>query len=85
MTIAPFRVAAVATWTVFLIAIVVAFRGSTPLGAQSVSHNPVVGNAAQKVQDGQQPFRFDTFGDQAFCGDTLKLHQAIEAASPRQQ
>ncbi len=27
-----------------------------------------------------QIFRLDTFGDQAFWGDTLKLHQAIEGA-----
>src|SRR4051794_40240255 len=26
---------------------------------------------------GQQVFRFDTFGDEAFWGDTLRLHQAI--------
>jgi hypothetical protein len=32
------------------------------------------------MQEGQQTFRFDTFGDEAFWGDTLKLHQAIEGA-----
>jgi len=29
---------------------------------------------------GRQIFRYDTFGDQAFFGDALKLHQAIEGA-----
>ncbi len=29
---------------------------------------------------GRQTFRFDTFGDERFWGDTLKLHQAIEGA-----
>lgn len=29
---------------------------------------------------GKKVFRFDTFGDQAFWGDTLHLHQAIEGA-----
>src|SRR5262249_6850235 len=29
---------------------------------------------------GQQTFRFDTFGDEAFWGDSLKLHQAIAGA-----
>ncbi len=43
-------------------------------------HNPVVDNATQKVLQGEQIFRFDTFGDEAFWGDTLKLHQAIEGA-----
>ena len=29
---------------------------------------------------GRRAFRFDTFGDEHFWGDTLKLHQAIEGA-----
>jgi hypothetical protein len=32
------------------------------------------------AKKGQEIFRFDTFGDEAFWGDTLKLHQAIEGA-----
>jgi cytochrome c peroxidase len=32
------------------------------------------------VADGKQIFRFDTFGDQAFWGDALQLHKAIEGA-----
>jgi hypothetical protein len=35
-------------------------------------------HAAQLIEDGRRIFRFDTFGDEAFWGDTLKLHQAIE-------
>ena len=38
-------------------------------------------NAGQLVKDGKQTFRFDTFGDEAFWGDTLHLHQAIEGAN----
>jgi hypothetical protein len=30
------------------------------------------------LEDGRRIFRFDTFGDEAFWGGTLKLHQAIE-------
>lgn len=30
------------------------------------------------VAQGRQTFRYDTFGDEVFWGDTLKLHQAIE-------
>ncbi len=30
------------------------------------------------VEEGKQVFRFDTFGDERFWGDTLKLHRAIE-------
>lgn len=31
----------------------------------------------QQVTDGQAIFRFDTFGDEVFWGDTLRLHQAL--------
>ncbi len=34
-------------------------------------------NAVRMVEEGRQTFRFDTFGDEAFWGDLLKLHQAI--------
>ena len=37
-------------------------------------------NAEQLADEGKQTFRFDTFGDEAFWGDTLHLHQAIEGA-----
>src|SRR6185437_867845 len=40
----------------------------------------VEANAQQKVAQGRHTFRFDTFGDEAFWGDTLKLHQAIEGS-----
>jgi len=33
------------------------------------------------VSEGRQTFRFDTFGDEVFWGDTIKLHQAIEGAA----
>lgn len=37
-------------------------------------------DARQAVIQGRQIFRFDTFGDEAFWGDTIKLHQAIQGA-----
>src|SRR3712207_5394565 len=36
--------------------------------------------ARAMVEDGKQIFRFDTFGDEAFWGDKLKLHQAIQGS-----
>src|SRR5262245_57104368 len=45
------------------------------------ANQDVIANATDKVTRGQKAFRFDTFGDQAFWGDTLKLHQAIEGAA----
>ena len=40
--------------------------------------DPISANAQQMIDQGRQIFRFDTFGDEAFWGDTLRLHQAIE-------
>jgi hypothetical protein len=37
-------------------------------------------NAARMLKEGRQTFRHDTFGDEAFWGDLLKLHLAIEGA-----
>ena len=38
-------------------------------------------NAATRLfEQGKKVFRFDTFGDEAFWGGTLQLHQAIEGA-----
>ena len=34
-------------------------------------------NAGELVEQGRQIFRFDTFGDEEFWGNTLKLHRAI--------
>src|ERR1700730_11526110 len=43
--------------------------------------DPVLQNATGLLTAGRNTFRFDTFGDEAFWGDTLKLHQAIEGAT----
>ena len=34
-------------------------------------------NARRMVREGRHIFRFDTFGDEAFWGDALRLHEAI--------
>ena len=34
-------------------------------------------DALQMIKEGRQTFRFDTFGDEEFWGDALKLHHAI--------
>lgn len=43
--------------------------------------DPVVSSAAGMIDEGRRTFRFDTFGDEAFWGDTLKLHRAIAGAA----
>jgi cytochrome c2 len=40
----------------------------------------ILNNARQRIDEGRRIFRFDTFGDEAFWGDTVKLHLAIEGA-----
>jgi hypothetical protein len=66
---------------IFLLTVVV-FLGLTVMvqgiRSQSTNKEPTAANAVQLVTQGRQIFRFDTFGDQAFWGDALKLHQAIE-------
>jgi hypothetical protein len=41
----------------------------------------IVENANQLLEEGRGTFRFDTFGDEVFWGDTLQLHRAIEGAA----
>src|SRR5262245_17316620 len=38
-------------------------------------------HAQTLIDEGRQTFRFDTFGDEAFWGDTLHLHQAIAGSA----
>ena len=64
---------------ILLIGISFEISRSTTVNANN-PHNSVVENAVNKVQQGEQIFRFDTFGDEAFWGDTVRLHQAIEGA-----
>jgi hypothetical protein len=42
---------------------------------------PVQAQASQLVEQGRQIFRFDTFGDEKFWGDSLKLHRAVAGAA----
>jgi hypothetical protein len=49
--------------------------------SQAVGETPLTAEAQQRlVVEGKQIFRFDTFGDEGFWGDTLKLHQAIQGS-----
>lgn len=47
----------------------------------SRTSDPVKDFASAQIDDGRQTFRFDTFGDEAFWGDTLHLHLAIAGAA----
>ena len=50
-------------------------------GTTAFAGDEVVAAAAQSIVNGRKTFRFDTFGDEAFWGDTLKLHQAIAGSA----
>src|SRR5436309_10648966 len=54
-------------------------RKTGPVNATKENWTAAVeSNAARMFADGKSIFRFDTFGDEVFWTDTLKLHQAIE-------
>lgn len=43
--------------------------------------DPAKKAANTMIDEGRKTFRYDTFGDEAFWGATLKLHQAIEGSA----
>lgn len=48
----------------------------------AMTPDTIIANQKDRLfADGRQIFRFDTFGDQAFWGDQLKLHLAIAGAA----
>ena len=50
------------------------------LSAASPVDRQIEANGDRMLVQGRQIFRFDTFGGEAFWGDTLHLHQAIEGS-----
>jgi hypothetical protein len=53
-------------------------RAQRPAGPER--DRAVTDNARRMLDEGRRVFRFETFGDEAFWGDTLKLHRAIAGA-----
>lgn len=51
--------------------------GSPGPSIQKFAPDPQATENARLILDGRQTFRFETFNDEAFWGDALKLHQAI--------
>jgi len=54
------------------------FDASSHLIAQAFTFSAIVEQATSTIRRGQRTFRFDTFGDEAFWGTALQLHQAIQ-------
>jgi hypothetical protein len=67
---------ALIAFAVLLVATPVGSRVAALLGFDQQIEN----NVDQMFSEGRQTFRFDTFGDEAFWGGMLRLHQAIEGA-----
>jgi hypothetical protein len=57
--------------------VVVVDRGA---GQPAGFDRTISSNNAQLIAQGRQIFRYDTFGDEGFWSDTIKLHQAIAGA-----
>src|SRR5438045_7034282 len=51
-----------------------------PAAGVSAADSTIDQNARRMIEEGRRIFRYDTFGDEAFWGDQLKLHQAIVGA-----
>ncbi|HEY8370585.1 MAG TPA: hypothetical protein VIM86_14855 [Thermodesulfobacteriota bacterium] len=63
--------------SVVLLAAVAALSIGAGAGLDSPHDRAVDRHARRLVEEGRRIFRFDTFGDEAFWGDTLGLHRAI--------
>src|SRR5437660_1214118 len=81
----PMKHKSILTLGVFLSAALVLIAESSTLageGPELSKDDKKVDEQAQATIDmGRQIFRFDTFRDQAWWGDTLRLHQSIAGAA----
>jgi hypothetical protein len=71
----PAQVLMICVWVVQMAG---AQRAQRAVGAQP--DRAVADNARRMLDEGRRVFRFETFGDEAFWGDALKLHRAIAGA-----
>ena len=56
-------------------------QGNRPLVRPGSFDETIQNTSADLFRSGQQIFRFDTFGDEGFWSDTLKLHHGIAGAA----
>lgn len=68
--------AALASFILIGVAATAFAHNQADLNGQAFDHL-INQNARRMVREGRQIFRFDTFGDEVFWGDTLRLHEAI--------
>jgi hypothetical protein len=63
---------------VFTLAAFVIDGGLFKKGSDTGFDQVIAQNAEAQLAEGRQTFRYDTFGDEAFWGDQLRLHDAIQ-------
>jgi Cytochrome c len=80
------RMAALCITIVFALFLALQFFSiaAPPNGESERGDDVISQNAERMLAEGRQTFRFDTFGDEVFWGDTLKLHEAVAKLSPNQ-
>jgi len=73
------------TFAASVAAVLFSMWGLAFVRAQGPSPAPldpaVADNARQMLEEGRRVFRYETFGDEAYWGDTLKLHRAIAGSA----
>ncbi|HEX9156974.1 MAG TPA: hypothetical protein VF827_03080 [Syntrophales bacterium] len=74
------------SWVALLLAVAFATALIIPPARAGEGKSKGAGDAVKShalllIDQGRETFRFDTFGDEAFWGDTLKLHQAIAGSN----
>jgi hypothetical protein len=65
------------------VVVFLAADSQTPQDFGSSFFGSAEGNSQQMINQGRNTFRFDTFGDEAFWGGQLKLHETINHLPPR--
>jgi hypothetical protein len=65
--------------TLLVVTALAGARQSSPSASRAATaqESDISSNASRMIEEGRRIFRYDTFGDEAFWGDTLKLHNAI--------
>jgi hypothetical protein len=53
-------------------------QGDQDSARPASADDPILDNAEDMIEEGRRTFRFDTFGDEAYWGGQLQLHQAIQ-------
>src|SRR5919112_4706084 len=67
---------------VFVLAMAFAVSGFAPATQAGQRDSKSAHDGNQTLRDGQQIFRFDTFGDEQLWTDVLRMHEVIPTGDP---